>query len=230
MEHAMSEIANSLAVLQFGDSFFPSGAVSFSWGLEGLADSRVVTDTDTVRAFVLGQLQARWVEFDRAIVVAAHRARASIKEIVAIDDQVEIQSPCAELRSSSRRMGEAMLSVFARLGIGDAASYRDMVKRGNAFGHVAAMQGYLWGRAGLSERDVIALSAHSFCIGLLGAGIRLGCISHIDAQSVLIEARQAATRLAALPPPPIDGLSTFAVEAEIAVMQHANNSMRIFAN
>ena len=46
------------------------------------------------------------------------------------------------------------------------------------------------GRAGLSERDAIALSAHTFSTGLLGAGIRLGCLSHIDAQQILIEARQ----------------------------------------
>ena len=52
----MSDVADALAVLQFGDSFFPSGAVSFSWGLEGLSDSGVVTDADAVRAFVIGQL------------------------------------------------------------------------------------------------------------------------------------------------------------------------------
>jgi urease accessory protein UreF len=127
-------------------------------------------------------------------------------------------------------MGEAMLSVFARLGIGEAAAYRGLVKRCDAFGHLAAMQGYLWGRAGLSERDAVALSAHTFSTGLLGAGIRLGCLSHIDAQQILITARQEAASLAALPVPPIGELSSFAIEAEIAVMQQANNSLRVFAN
>ena len=143
----MSDVADALAVLQFGDSFFPSGAVSFSWGLEGLSDSGVVTDADAVRVFVVGQLRARWAEFDRPVVVAAHQARMSLEDVTAIDAQVELQSPCAELRSASRRMGEAMLSVFARLGIGEAAAYRGLVKQGEAFGHLAAMQGYLWGRA-----------------------------------------------------------------------------------
>jgi urease accessory protein len=226
----MSDVAGVLAVLQFGDSFFPSGAVSFSWGLEGLSDSGVVTDADAVRAFVIGQLSARWAEFDRPVVVAAHQARMSLEEVAAIDAQVETQSPCAELRSGSRRMGEAMLSVFARLGIGEAATYRGFVKRGDAFSHLPAMQGYLWGRAGLSERDAIALSAHTFSTGLLGAGIRLGCLSHIEAQQILIEARQEAASLAALPVPSIGELSSFAIEAEIAVMQHVNNSLRVFAN
>jgi urease accessory protein UreF len=154
----------------------------------------------------------------------------NIEDVAAVDELVEIQTPCAELRSASRRMGEAMLSVFARLGIGDASLYRDRVKAGESHAHLAAMQGYLWGRADLSEDDAVALSAHTFSTGLLGAGIRLGCLSHIDAQSILIEARAEAARLAARPLPPIDALSAFGIEAEIAVMQHANNSLRVFAN
>ena len=226
----MSNVTEALTVLQFGDSFFHSGAVSFSWGLEGLSASGAVSDAEDLRAFVVGQLRARWAEFDRAIVVAAHRARMSLDEVAAIDDQAETQTPCAELRSGSRRMGEAMLSVFTRLGIGEAGAYRDRVKACQAFGHLPAMQGYLWGRAGLSEENAVALSAHSFATGLLGAGIRLGCLSHIDAQRILIEARQEAARLAARPLPPIGALSAYGIEAEIAVMQHANNSLRVFAN
>ena len=226
----MSNVADALAVLQFGDSFFPSGAVSFSWGLEGLSDSGVVTSADEVRSFVIGQLRARWAEFDRPVVVAAHQARMSLQDVAAVDEHVEVQSPCAELRSASRRMGEAMLSVFARLGIGEAEAYRDRAKRGDAFGHLPAMQGYLWGRAKLSEHDAVALSAHTFSTGLLGAGIRLGCLSHIEAQQILVGAREEAARLAALPVPPIDALSAYAIEAEIAVMQHSNNSLRVFAN
>ncbi|HET7852219.1 MAG TPA: urease accessory UreF family protein, partial [Methyloceanibacter sp.] len=199
----MSDVARALAVLQFGDSFFPSGAVSFSWGLEGLSDSGVVTGADTVRAFVIGQLRARWAEFDRPVVVAAHAAKNSLEEVAAIDARVETQTPCAELRSGSRRIGEAMLSVFARLGIGEADSYRERVKQCDAFGHLPVMQGYLWGRAGLSQHNTVALSAHTFTTGLLGAGIRLGCLSHIEAQQILVGTRQESVRLAALPVPPI---------------------------
>jgi urease accessory protein len=226
----MTELSAALALLQFGDSFFPSGAVSFSWGLEALSDGGAVKDAEDVRAFVLGQIASRWSEGDRAIVVASHRARMAIPEVAAIDSKVEIQSPCSAFRSASRRMGDSMLSVFARLGIGDAATYRSMVKRKDACGHLAAMQGYLWGRAGLSEADTIALSAHTFATGLLGAGIRLGCISHIDAQSVLIAARGEAVKLAHEPVPSIDALSSYGIEAEIAVMRHVDNSLRVFAN
>ncbi len=226
----MSDVAAGMALLQFGDSFFPSGSVSFSWGLEGLAENGVVTDAETMHAFVVGQLNARWAQFDRAVVVLSHRSMANLEAVATIDDQVEIQTPCAELRSGSRRMGEAMLAVFARLGVADVPAYRNLIKRGLAHGHVAPMQGLLWGRVGLSEGDAIALSAHTFCTALLGAGVRLGCVTHIDAQRIMIETRREAARLAALPLPTIDELSTYGVEAEIAVMRHVNSCTRVFAN
>ncbi len=104
------------------------------------------------------------------------------------------------------------------------------IKQGAAFGHLAPMQGLVWGRAGLSESDAVALSAHTFCTGLLSAGIRLGCLTHIEAQRALIITRAEAARIAALPVPPLTELSSWGIEAEIAVMQSATNATRIFAN
>lgn len=226
----MSNVASTMATLQFGDSFFPSGSSSFSWGLEALAANGVVTSANDVQSFVIGQLQARWGQFDRAIVTAAHRASTDIVAVCAVDHQVEILTPSAELRSGSRRMGEAMLSVFARLESEEAPTYREMIKQGSAYGHFAVMQGFLWARAGISETDAVALSAHTFCVGLLGAGIQLGHLTHIGAQRALIEARREAGEIAEMPVPALDEVSSYAIEAEIAVMAHVNHETRMFAN
>lgn len=225
-----ADIATTLAMLQYGDSFFPSGSVSFSWGLEGLADSGVIQSAEAAHVFVIGQLRGRWANFDRPALVAAHRAGDSVEEVAVIDELVEIQTASAELRSGSRRMGEALLSVFVRLGIRDAAAYRDVIRSGGAFGHLPVMQGFLWSRVGLSNSQAVALSAHTFCTGLLGAGIRLGCLTHIDAQRTLTEAGAVAARLADRPVAAIDELSSYGVEAEIAVMRHVSNHLRVFAN
>jgi urease accessory protein len=225
----MSDVGAILAALQYGDSFFPSGSVSFSWGLEGLAANGSVSNGDAVQGFVIGQLHARWCNCDRPVVVAGYRAGSS-DEVAEIDDYVETATSAAELRSGSRRMGEAMLSVFGRLGFDAATTYRDRVKRGGAYAHLAVMQGYLWREAGLSEREAVALSAHTLCTALLGAGIRLGCITHTEAQKALSAAREEVARMAACPVPPIDQISSFAFEAEIAVMRHARNDTRMFVN
>jgi urease accessory protein len=226
----MSDVAATMTVLQFGDSFFPSGSVSFSWGLEALSESGVVTDARGIEAFLIGQLRSRWAKFDRPASLAAHRARGDLRAIAMIDAQVEMQTACAEFRIASRRLGEALLSVFARLGLEAVSAYRERVKQGEARGHVAPMQGFVWGLAGLSEAETVALSAHIFTIGLLGAGIRLGLLTHIEAQSLLMAARREAARLAESKLPATDALSGFGLEAEIAVMRHVDNTMRVFAN
>jgi urease accessory protein len=225
----MSDVAATLLALQFGDSFFPSGGGSFSWGLEGLVENGVVTNSE-VEAFVIGQLRARWVNFDRAAVVAAHRARGDLEAVAAIDRQIEIQTPCAELRTGSQRMGQAMLALFISLGWPHLPLYRHKIKQGCAYGHIAPMQGWLWDRAGIGEGEAVALSAHSFCIGLLSAAIRLGCLTHVDAQRVLVEARKEVASLSKQPVPPLSALSSCGIEAEIAVMRHAGNDARVFAN
>lgn len=226
----MSSVARAMAVLQFGDSFFPSGSVSFSWGLEDLSDRGVVGTPDLVQAFVLGQLRARWANFDRPALIAAHRASGCPGEVSAIDDLVEVQTPSAELRQASRRMGEATLSVFARMGFECAQDYRKVIRMGTAYGHLPVMQGYLWGTAGLDQAEAVALSAHTFSTGLLGAAIRLGCMTHIDAQRTLTAARELAGELAQMPVPAVSELNSYGVEAEIAVMRHASNKLRVFAN
>lgn len=225
----MSNISAILTALQYGDSFFPSGSVSFSWGLEGLAANGGVANGEAVLAFVLGQLHARWRDCDRLIVATTHRA-SSLDAVVEIDDYVETATAAAELRLASRRMGEAMLSVFDRLGSEAATAYRNRVKQRTAYGHLSVMQGYLWKDAGLSEDDAVALSAHTFSTALLGAGIRLGCLTHTEAQRALLEIREKVADMAACPLPSLDQISTFAVEAEITVMRHAKSETRMFAN
>lgn len=226
----MSDIASLLHVLQHGDSFFPSGAVSFSWGLEAMVEDGQLRRAEEVEAFVIGQLHARWAGFERSVVACAHRAAADLDAVAAIDGTVECLSPVAELRHGSRRMGDAMLSVFARLGSPAATAYRERQKQSGAPGHMAAMQGMLWSEAGLGEAAAIALSAHTFCASLASAGVRLGCLTHISAQRILTAARAEAAALAALPLVPLDGISSHAIEAEIAAMRHAAQDVRLFAN
>jgi urease accessory protein len=226
----MTGISSQLALLQYGDSFFPSGSVSFSWGLEGLVESGAVSGPESFRSFMTGQLQSRWACYERSVVTAAHGAHHDPAAVTAIDQTVEITTLAAELRKASCRMGSAMLLVFARLGHERAASYRGLISREEAFGHLNVMQGMLWAVAGLELDDAVALSAHTFCTGLLSAGVRLGCITHLDAQKLLSFSREEASRLARQPAPPIDSIRTHAPQAEIAVMQHALRDLRLFAN
>lgn len=226
----MSSVKARLAVLQFADSFFPSGSISFSWGLEGLADSGAVKSWQDVEAFMKGQLHGRWGPFDRAVVIAAHRASPDLAAVAAIDNQVDIQTPSSESRAASCRLGSAMLSVFSKLGADDAAAYRCAIAQGPAHGHLSVMQGFLWSTVGLSLEEAVTISAHTQCVTLLSAAIRLGCLTHIEAQLSLERLRDEVDLILEEPACEISQIASSTFESEIAIMRHARNASRMFAN
>ena len=226
----MSDADHLLLALQHGDSFFPSGAVSFSWGLETLAAEGKLASAEAVTGFVEGQLRFRWAELDRVALVLAHRAGGRLEETAGVDRALEAQTLAAELRDGSRRTGAALLGVHEKLGTPGARDYRDLLRRGQVPGHGAAVQGLLWSAVGLSERAAVSLSAHTLSVGLLGAALRLGLIGHLDAQRSLAKLRLVIEPLIDSPPLVLGKMRSFSPEAEIAAMRHETAGMRLFAN
>src|SRR5438874_11677685 len=120
----MRDLPSAMALLQYGDSFFPSGAISFSWGPEALvSEGRLISFADAW-GFISGQLHGRWASFDLPVMIAAHRAKSDLGGVAFIDEQVEVPTAMGELGSASRRLGEAMLAVLGRLGLDAATTYR----------------------------------------------------------------------------------------------------------
>ena len=224
------EAARLLAALQHGDSFFPSGSVSFSWGLESLCAEGLVTDEAEVRGFVEGQLCHRWATCDRPALIATHRSGRDLKRVAAIDAELESLALPQGLRVGSRRAGGALLNAHERLETPQASDYRGLVKSGVACGHLPVVQGLVWRSTGLSEGEAAAVSAHALCVGLLGAALRLGVIGHVGGQRILAALRPAMARLLALPVPPPGDFSAYTPAADIAVMRHETADVRLFAN
>lgn len=219
-----------LAALQCGDSFFPSGAASFSWGLETLHQDGHVAGPDDLEAFVRGQLRCRWSTLDRPALIAVCRAGDDLAEVARIDREVEALSLPRELREGGRRAGKALLDTWAKLGSGRATRYRDLCRREECPAHLAVVQGLAWSAAGLSEGDACAVSAHAMCTGFVSASLRLGIVGHIDGQTILMRLRPLVASLLGEAPLSVDDLCAFTPAAEIAAMRHEVSPSRVFAN
>jgi urease accessory protein UreF len=63
-------VKNDLVLPQYGDSFFPSGTASFSWGLETLAEDGQVHSVGGFSDFLVKQLRYRWATSFRASATA----------------------------------------------------------------------------------------------------------------------------------------------------------------
>ena len=117
-----------------------------------------------------------------------------------------------------------------KLGTPLAREFHDRVRAGDAPSHAAVVQGLVWRGVGLTLGQVERLSAHTLCIGFLGAALRLGIIGHVDAQRILMVARDAVVGILSDSAPPIGEMSAFAPETEIAAMRHETAETRLFAN
>jgi len=226
----MPDLQNLLSALQHADSFFPSGGVAFSSGLETLLADREVASVEQLRNFVEGQLKHRWSTSDACALVAAFRADGRLDRIAGVDTIVEAMSLAAELREGSKRAGTSLLTVHARLGTTGAADYRALIAERKAYGHLPVVQGLLWSAVGMTEDACRAVSAHTLCTGLIGAALRLGMIGHLDAQKVLLRVRPMLGDLLRMPVAEVDEMYAYMPATEIAAMRHEVQDSRSFAN
>lgn len=224
----MSDPLRLLAALRQADSFFPSGSLAFSWGLETLRHDGLVMEAAEVAWFVRDQLRHRWATFERPALVAAHRAADDLAAVARIDARLEAMSLARESREGSRRAGRALLGVHEKLATPGAAAYHERVRAGRAQGHLAAVQGVVWCGAGLDEDASSAVSAYTLCVGLLGAAVRLGLIGHIESQRSLSRLQDDIVELLAAPPPALDGMGVGTPQAEVAAMRHETQGSRLF--
>jgi urease accessory protein len=227
----MSDDARGLLkALQQADSFFPSGATAFSWGIESLIADRAADLRAELLAVLLAQLEERWTTFDRSVLVCAFDADGGLHALASIDAEVEAMLLPAELREGSRRAGASLLDVHQRLGTRGAADYRSAVRSGSALGHLAVVQGTVWRALGLTCLEAQAISAHAFCVSLLGAAVRLGVVGHIQSQRALSAAQEAIAGLLLQPALPLDACYAFVPQLDVASMRHETQAARLFVN
>ncbi|MSO70245.1 MAG: urease accessory protein UreF [Alphaproteobacteria bacterium] len=218
-----------LAALQHGDSFFPSGGVAFSLGLEALRDDGRVNDAAGVERMIAAQITDRWASCDRAFIAAAYGA-PDLDRVIALDHRLDAMTLPRELREGSRRNGGALLRVHAELGTPRATDYRAMVRSDAAPGHLPIVQGLVLSGVGLGRDEALGIAAHTFTVGLLAAALRLGLIGHVKAQAALHRLHAVIEAALNTPLPAPEEAHTFTPLTEIAVMRHETLSGRLFAN
>ena len=219
-----------LRSVQHADSFFPSGTVAMSSGLESLTVEGIVDSSDSIERFLLGQLKWRWATMERSFVVHAAKAKLDYDALSAIDSQIEVLSLAREVRDGSVRSGRALLKVHTQLGTIGAVCYENRISQGLAIGHNQVIQGLVWSSVGIRLNQIELMSAHTFCVGILGAALRLGMVGHSAVQSILSNSHAVVETILIEPCPLLDEVTSFTPQQEIAVMRHEVMSSRLFIN
>lgn len=236
----MDNLKGLLFSLQHSDAFFPSGAASFSWGLETLNRDKVVIDAKSLSHFIETQLLHRWISFDQSMISEAwHITTRSetdatlerFREIVQLDAINEAMTLSPSIRSGSRRMGESLIKVHTKIGTQSAIDLQNYIRANNAsLPHLAIAQGYLWASLGISEKESRAISAHTLITSTTSAAIRLGLIGHIEAQRIMMKMQVVIIEALAQATTPISALSSSTLATDIASLRHDQLNARMFIN
>ena len=221
-----------LALLQLSDSAFPSGSFTHSYGVEQLINQRLITRTADLEAFVTSCITNVVATADaRAAYEAA--AASDLDSVLRVDRGLYRTKAAAELRVACLQTGrrlveEAAIHVEAPLLQAYARALHADVTLGChpvAFGVVNAA-------LAVEPSDAAAAFMLTAANAMLQAAMRLGRISHRDAQAALHRLR-----------PLIDNLTqrmetadrdtpllAFQPLQEIASMRHQRAETRLFAS
>jgi urease accessory protein len=214
-----------LTLLQLGDSFFPSGANVFSYGVEGMREAGSLGGPDDVASFVTGQIEHRWACADRVALFHAHAA-TDLTRVVQIDRFVDASTLVESWRVGGRRLGRSMLRVHAQLGVQEAQEYAALAAPAQA----CAVQGLIARARGLDAEQAMALSGYGLALSLVSASLRLGLLGHLDAQRILSAASERIAMHVEQPVPALDDYASWLPEAEIASMHQEARHGRLFAS
>lgn len=185
------EAQQLLAMLQLGDSFFPSGMYTQSHGLERFIECGT---RGPVQIEPLLQMYLLHMVAPAEALAARHANRAAaagdLELAGRIDHRLEASLLSSESRDASRRCGGRILLLGADLYPQSVlAGYARQVRQGHTAGHQSVAMAMLAAVAGLAEESAVLLELHSYAVSLVSAALRLGAIDHIAAQQLLIRAR-----------------------------------------
>lgn len=221
-----------LALLQFSDGTFPTGAYAHSCGLETFVSERAVSNAAGVEQFLRAYIQGTVGHADAAATVIAMRSAEAndLRACVELDATLEAIKVAAEARAASRQLGRQSLRIATTL-IDDAliAQFARLADRDATPCHHAVVFGIAGAAFGWRPVDAAAAFLYSTAAAIVGAALRLIPLGQTQGQVIL---RSLAPLISTLAEDArqlnIGDMTSFAPGLEIAAMRHARLEARLF--
>lgn len=220
-------------MLQFGDSTFPIGSFSFSCGLESAIQKGVVSDAPTLRAFALTAVE-QTARGDGIALIAAHRAAMAgdVDALIRIDKQVEARKLSEEMRTMTVRMGKKFMEMSAlTIGAPLLLKWRDCIESSVTPGCYPVTLAVNFAGQDMSSLGAFVVHQYGVAATILGAGLRLMRISHIDTQNILYELNgRTASAYEDAAAACLSDMSGYAPLTDILAAVHTKSHVRLFMN
>ena len=218
-------------LLTWGSPSYPTGAFSYSHGLEWAVEAGTVTDLDSLQDYIEAVLRRGGGWIDAVLFVHVWRV-ASLHGVSAeLDELLELASALrgsAETALESRQQGSAFLRVTRRAWPHALLDELDTRLEDNPLAHCAAVA-IACAAHGIAPEQALHAYLHAFAANLVSAGARLIPLGQTDAQIGIarLAALITAVRDRALQTDLRD-LGTAAPMLELSSLWHETQYTRLF--
>jgi urease accessory protein len=218
-------------LLTWGSPSYPTGAFSYSHGLEWAVEAGTVTDLDSLQDYIEAVLCRGGGWIDAVLFVHVWRV-ASLHGVSAeLDELLELASALrgsAETALESRQQGSAFLQVTRRAWPHALLDDLDTRLNGNPLAHCAAVA-IACAAHGVALEQALHAHLHAFAANLISAGARLIPLGQTDAQigiarlaAVITTVRDRALQT------DLRDLGTAAPMLELSSLWHETQYTRLF--
>lgn len=220
------------ALLQAGDSFYPTGSYAHSFGLEGLVQAGVVRDAATLRTFLFRSALPALQHAELPLAAHAWRALAARDwpQVGRLCQLAAALKTAREARLAAENIGRQRAELVLALH-GDALA-REFLHRAGVGGwpHAPAISAALEGRVtGAPIEAVLAGIVYSNTAGLLAAAMKLLRLGQNGCQRLLTDAlAQAPLLIDAAQRVPAEDIGWFNPWLDIAAARHESAEARMF--
>lgn len=175
-------------LMQLADSFFPSGMFGFSGGMESFFKKGHVRNAGDVAQFVRYQIKYQLLPCDVAVLIKVMKAasRKEISRAIDADHEYYAMKLVHEVRTSSVRAGRQMLKTIVHA-TNDrfAKTFSKAVEDMKSPGTYPACLAVAANAMKIPAKSAVRMMLYSYCVSVVGSAVRLGIISHVEAQVLL---------------------------------------------
>ncbi|WHZ04023.1 urease accessory protein UreF [Neobacillus sp. YX16] len=221
-----------LSLLQLGDSNFPSGAFSHSFGLETYIQDERVHNKETffewIRIYLVKQLAYSDGLACRLTLEAL--MNQDVAEIWSLDRKLFVQNMPEESRQANRRIGERLVVMGMDLySIPLLEEYLKKIRANEAFGHPAIALMIICHFLKIDRNQAILIFLHSTIATLVQNGVRGIPLGQTAGQRILLEIHPVLLKTVKwIEAIDIDDFGAVAPGIEIAQMRHEKLHVRLF--
>ncbi len=203
-----------IQLLQISDSAFPTGAYAFSDGLETLTQLGKIKNRESLKDFLIGQLELGWGRLDLIACALAWEG-----EIAETNELLDLFKMVESVRSSSRRIGSTLIKTAKTL----------WPEINLEQGHHVVVFGSLAKKLTIGKEDALVGFTSSWMIGKATASTRLFSVGGLDMQKMVAELEPAVCKAVLFAcGATANDLGGFSPELDRAAHQQKDLPLRLF--